>query len=130
MEINTVSPRDFQVIQGYGDGGFRVSGLRHDGSILVVPTRTLAWPVTSLAAATPEAFAALADERPPIEILLLGTGGRMQVIPASLRRRLREVLGIGVEVMDTGAACRTYNVLVAEMRPVAAALLAVESASE
>ncbi|PKU23702.1 Mth938-like domain-containing protein [Telmatospirillum siberiense] len=124
MEINTVNPRDFQVIQGYGDGGFRISGQRHEGPVLVLPSRTLAWPVFDLAAATAESFSALADERPPIEVLLLGTGARMRTIAPSLRRALRDLYGVTVEVMDSGAACRTYNVLVAELRPVAAALLA------
>jgi uncharacterized protein len=124
MEINTVSPRDFQVIQGYGDGGFRISGLRHEGSVLVFPSRTMAWPVASLAVLRLEDFIALTAERPHIEVLLLGTGSRMQAIPAALRHGLREAYGLGIEVMDTGAACRTYNVLVAEARPVAAALLA------
>lgn len=126
MEINTVSPRDFQVIQGYGDGGFRISGLRHEGSVLVFPSRTIAWPVVGLAAMTVDGFAALADEQPRIEVLLLGTGSRLQAIAPTLRRRLREIYGLGIEVMDTGAACRTYNVLVAEARPVAAALLVTE----
>lgn len=123
MEINTVNPRDFQVIQGYGDGGFRISGQRHEGAVLVLPSRTLAWSVADLGQVTPESLSALADERPAIEVLLLGTGARTQAIAPSLRRALGELYGLGVEVMDSGAACRTYNVLVAELRPVAAALL-------
>jgi uncharacterized protein len=128
MEINTVSPRDFQVIQSYGDGGFRISGLRHEGSVLVFPTRTIAWPVAGVGDLTAESFADFAAEEPRLEVLLLGTGSRMLAIDPSLRRRLREAHGLVVEVMDTGAACRTYNVLVAEARPVAAALLATDVA--
>lgn len=126
MEINTVSPRDFQVIQGYGDGGFRISGLRYDGPVLVFPTRTVAWPVKSLAEVTIDSFAALSAEQPRVEILLLGTGSRIQAIPPVLRQGLREAHGVVLDVMDTGAACRTYNVLVAEARPVAAALLVMD----
>ncbi len=128
MEINTVNPRDFQVIQGYGDGGFRISGLRHEGPVLVCPARTVSWPVTGLARLTVDDFAALAAERPRIEVLLLGTGSRMLAVSTELRRGLRDAFGLGIEVMDTGAACRTYNVLVAEARPVAAALLASDPA--
>jgi uncharacterized protein len=123
MEINTVSPRDFQVIQGYDVGGFRISGLRHEGAVLVFPRRTLAWPVESLGVVTVDSLRALADEDPRIEVLLFGTGRRMSGVSQGLRRALRDAHGVVLEVMDTGAACRTYNVLVAEGRPVAAALL-------
>lgn len=126
MEINTVSSRDFQVIEGYGDGGFRISGRRHEGSVLIFPTRTIAWPVAGLASVVVDDFAALAGEQPRVEVLLLGTGSRMLTVAPSLRRALREAYGLVLDVMDTGAACRTYNVLVAEARPVVAALLAVE----
>jgi uncharacterized protein len=59
-----------------------------------------------------------------VEVLLLGTGTRHEFVPPSLRRRLRDA-GIVIDTMDTGAACRTYNVLVAEDRRVAAALIAL-----
>lgn len=123
MEINTVNPRDFQVIQGYGDGGFRISGQRYEGPVLVLPSRTLAWPVTDPGQLSPQSFAALAGEHPVVEVLLLGTGERGWTIGPALRRALRDIHGVTIEVMDTGAACRTYNVLVAELRPVAAALM-------
>ena len=124
MEINSVSPRDYQVIQSYGDGGFRVSGRRFDGSVLVFPRHTVAWPVATAGELTPECLALLAEASSPVELLLLGTGQRMQPVPAEVRRYIKGC-GIALDVMDTGAACRTYNVLLAEGRPVAAALMAV-----
>ena len=122
MEANTVSSRDYQVIQGYDDAGFRISGRRHDGAVLVFPRHSVGWAVDGLAAVTVDSLQALAGEDPRVEILLLGTGRRMLAVPASLRLALREAHGVVLEVMDTGAACRTFNVLVAEGRPVAAAL--------
>ena len=124
MEINSVSPRNYQVIHSYGDGGFRVSGRRLDGSVLVFPSHTVAWPVAAAGDLTAESLAVLAEASSPVEILLLGTGQRMLPVPPALRRYVRGC-GIALDVMDTGAACRTYNVLLAEGRPIAAALIAV-----
>jgi uncharacterized protein len=124
MDITPLIPTGRQIIQSYGDGGFRISGTRHEGSVLIFPVQTLLWPVVEVEAMTEEALAAVALAEPKVEILLLGTGARLRTIPAALRRSLRG-LGVAVDVMDTGAACRTYNVLLAEERRVAAALIAV-----
>jgi len=86
-----------------------------------MPDRTIDWPVASMAELGTASFAAII-ERGDIEILLLGTGARMAPVPAEIRLALRHA-GIVVEPMDTGAACRTYNVLIAEDRRAAAALL-------
>ncbi|MDR3435695.1 Mth938-like domain-containing protein [Telmatospirillum sp.] len=125
MEINTANPRDNQVIQAYGNGGFRVSGLLYQGAVLVCPRRTIAWPITDAATVTVESLAALAEETPRPEVLLLGCGAKAAPVAPDLRRSLREIYGLSLEVMDTGAACRTYNILLAEGRPVAAALFPV-----
>jgi uncharacterized protein len=127
MEVNTVSFRDFQVIQSYDESGFRISGQRYDGSVIVFSRHAVSWPVMGLAAATVESFKDLLTEQPYVELMLFGTGRRMRMIPSSLQAGLREAYGLVPEVMDTGAACRTFNVLVAEGRPVAAALLAVDA---
>lgn len=113
-----------QYIEAYGGGGFRVSGARFAGSVLVRPDRTLAWPVSRHADVTLESLAALTAEASLLEILLIGCGASNQLLPRALRDGLRD-LGIVPEAMDTGAACRTYNVLMAEDRRVAAALLAI-----
>ncbi len=122
MDITPFVPADRQLIQGYGDGGFRISGNRHEGAVLVFPGQTLAWGVADFAAITPESLAPVLEAAPKVELLLLGSGGRMLLPSPELRRYFRE-RGVVLEAMDTGAACRTYNVLLAEERRVAAALL-------
>lgn len=124
MDITPLVPAGRQLIQGYGDGGFRITGTRHEGSVLVFPTRVLAWPVTNIADLTADWAGPVIDAGDRVEILLLGCGERMVPVGAHLRQALRAAR-IVLEAMDTGAACRTYNVLLAEERRVAAALIAV-----
>ena len=121
MDVTPLIPADRQVIDSYGPSGFHVSGTAYEGAILVFPDATEPWPVRTLAEVTAASLAPV-TARGTVEILLLGTGQRMQPVPPPLRRALREA-GIVVDAMDTGAACRTYNVLLAEDRRVAAALL-------
>ena len=118
-------PAERQLIQAYGEGHFRVSGVVHKGSVIVRPERTISWPITALVDVTLESLDLVVSAEPKVEILLLGCGRR----PAPLKTTLRGALkacGIGVELMDTGAACRTYNVLLSEDRHVAAALIAID----
>lgn len=124
MDITPSVPADRQLIQSYGGGGFRISGARHRGSVLVFPARTLAWAVDAADAASAASLAAVSEEEPKVELLLIGTGPRMLPIPAELRAHFRG-MRVVVEGMDTGAACRTYNVLLAEERRIAAALIAI-----
>lgn len=113
-----------QLIQSYAAGGFRIAGSRHEGSVLVLPERTLAWPVAAPEQVTAESLAPIAAAEPAVEILLLGLGPRFATVAAELRSELRAA-GIVVEAMDTAAACRTYNLLASEDRRVAAALIAL-----
>jgi uncharacterized protein len=126
VEITPLQPsQDRQILQAYGKGGFRVSDTQWAGAIIVFPTRTTLWRVGSLADLTLEAFAPVGEASdPPIELLLIGTGQRMALLPSKLQAGLR-AMGLGIDIMDTGAACRTYNVLIGEERRVAAALLPV-----
>jgi uncharacterized protein len=117
MELIAVSPAGRQIIERYAASGFRVSGVVYQGPVLVFPDRTLAWS----AAFTPESLAPVVAHG-GVELLLLGLGRRMIPVAADLRAWFKE-RGIALEAMDTGAACRTYNVLLAEDRRVAAALL-------
>ena len=117
-------PEERQLIQSYGAGQFRVSNVVYRHPILVMPERTVAWQTTDLAGLMLDKLAVLIDCKPAIEILLVGCGTRAAPVPAELRQALRG-RGIVVDAMDTGAACRTYNVLLAESRRVAAALLPV-----
>jgi len=107
-----------QLIERYGAGGFRVSGVVFAGPVLVFPDRTIIW-----ATATPSIEGLEpAITHGGIELILLGLGRRVAPVMPQLRAALK-AHGIGVEAMDTGAACRTYNLLAAEDRLVAAALL-------
>jgi uncharacterized protein len=120
LDVTPLVARDRQVIERYGASGFQVSGVAYDGAILVLPQATHLWPVAALTDVTCVNLAPIVDAR--VQILLLGCGARMAPVPPALRQELRGQ-GIVVEAMDTGAACRTYNVLLAEDRRVAAALL-------
>src|SRR5918911_1151318 len=112
------------LIDAYGAGGFRFADMSHRGSILALPSGVKAWDVRSAADFSEEAFAPVLAEAAAIDVLLVGTGLEAAPLPEGLRRLLREA-GIGADAMQTGAAARTYNVLAAENRKVAAALVAV-----
>jgi uncharacterized protein len=113
-------------IDAYGNGGFRFADMSHRGSILALPSGIEAWAVASPGEITPAALARLLDEATAIEVLLFGTGVGLVPLPRESRLALEEV-GLVPDLMGTGAAVRTFNVLLSEGRAVAAALLAVES---
>jgi uncharacterized protein len=112
-------------IDAYGNGGFRFAGMSHKGSLLIVPSGIYAWEAQSLDEVTPEACAAFVREMAPPAVVLLGIGPTHLMPPEPVRRLFAEAR-LGLEIMTTGAACRTYNVLLAEGRDVGAALLAVD----
>ncbi|MBL28831.1 MAG: hypothetical protein CMM50_14915 [Rhodospirillaceae bacterium] len=125
MDISPLIPGDRQVIESYGGGGFKISGERFDGSVVIFPERVVAWSVAAAGDVTPEMMAIMAGaEAPAVDLLLFGSGKGFARLPEPAVRAVRGA-GIIVETMDTGAACRTYNVLMAEGRRVAAALIAV-----
>ncbi len=113
-----------KAIASYGDGGFRIADERHDGSVLVFPDRVMAWPVSRKADLAPESFREVTAAAGAVDILLLGCGSEIPTVPRAVRDILK-AHRIVVDAMDTGAACRTYNVLLGEGRAVAAALIAV-----
>jgi uncharacterized protein len=112
------------LIDAYGNGGFRFAEMSHRGSILVLPSGIRAWAPTEPRAIDRTALRPVVAEGRAVELLLIGTGLDIAPFPDSLRRWLKEA-GIGLDVMQTGAAARTYNILMAENRKVAAALIAV-----
>ena len=117
--------RDAPSIDAYGESGFRLSGERHEGSLLVVADTAQAWPVTSLAELTLDSLAPVFEAgRAEVEFLLLGVGLRNAPPPRAIREALLAA-GMGFEFMDTPAAAKLYNVLTAEGRRVAAALIAI-----
>jgi uncharacterized protein len=122
--LPTPDPAQRQVIQGYGPGHFRISMVEHSGPVLVTPEQSFAWPVAGAAEIAADNLAAVLAVSPPIELLVLGCGERAVFVPPAVRAALR-ARGLALEIMDTGAACRTYNVLLAEGRRVAAALIPV-----
>jgi uncharacterized protein len=118
MELTPLVQPGRQIIERYGPRGFRVSGTVYLGPVLVFPDRTAIW---AGAAVTEDSLAPVV-EHGGVELLLVGLGRRMDPIVPALRGALK-ARGIAIEGMETGAACRTYNVLLAEDRRVAAALL-------
>ena len=121
MKLHLSQSGNTHVITGYGEGYIEVNKQRHERSLVVMPERLWTdWSATTfeaLAAGDLEALAALGQE-----VILLGTGNLLRFPRPELMRLLNQA-GIGLEVMDVPAACRTYNILVAEERKVAAALL-------
>ena len=113
-------------IDAYGNGGFRFADMSHRGSILALPSGIEAWGVASAGDITPQMLRRVLEEAADIEILLIGTGDAMVPLTRETRLALGEA-GIEPELMSTGAAVRTFNVLLSEERAVAAALVAVES---
>lgn len=106
---------------GYGEGYVEVNRQRHGASLVVSADRVITdWPAKSIEGLTADHFAAVAALEP--EIVLLGTGAQFSFPAPALLAPLRQA-GIGVEVMDTPAACRTYNILLGEGRNVVAALV-------
>jgi uncharacterized protein len=112
-------------IEAYGNGGFRFADMSHRGSLLCLPTGIYGWEPKDPMALVADDFARVFAEADNIEILLIGSGKELRPIPKPLRAALREA-HISADSMSTGAAVRTFNVLLAEERAVAAALIAVE----
>jgi uncharacterized protein len=111
-------------IDAYGNGGFRFAEMSHRGSILCMPSGIHGWKPADPAALAEADFDRVLDGASDIELLLVGTGMELKPLPKAVREILRAA-GLTVEPMSTGAAVRTYNVLLAEDRAVAAALVAV-----
>lgn len=111
-------------IDAYGNGGFRFADMSHRGSILCLPSGVHGWDVMEDGPLSIEQFQRVLDETGDIEFLLVGTGSSIRPLPAELKAALRAA-NVSSDPMSTGAAVRTYNVMLAESRAVAAALIAV-----
>ena len=120
MKLHASGPATYNTITAYGEDYVQVNSQRYQSSLIVMADKVLDWPVEGFEALSEKSFSPLKNEKP--EIVLLGTGPRQRFPHPSLTASLTQA-GIGVEVMDLKAACRTYNILVAEERKVAAALL-------
>jgi uncharacterized protein len=111
-------------IDAYGNGGFRFAGLSHRGSLLCLPSGIWAWPPATPAEIDEAALLPVFAEAADIELFLLGVGASMWVLPEALRRLFKEHR-VAIEVMTTGAAVRTYNIVLGENRRAGAGLVAV-----
>lgn len=120
MRLNEVKYTDAQPVDGYGPGFFRVGGKVVPGHVIATHSGTRPW----AGLADVDALLPLAEE---VDVLFIGTGAEIAHIPAELRQALEDA-GMGVEVMSSPAACRTYNVLLSEGRRVALAVLTVGAA--
>lgn len=113
-----------QVIDGYGGGGFRIARTRYESSVIVFPDSAHAWEIKTFEDIGETSFELVLAQAEEVDVLLIGCGKKQYFLPPAIEQQLR-ARRIVPEVMDTGAACRTYNVLLSEGRRVAAALIAV-----
>lgn len=123
MDITPLVPETSKVIQGYGNFRFKINGEWMSGNIIVFPSHVIPWEVASPDAISLESFYTV--NASTVELLLIGLGKNVISFPSHLRQELKS-RGIAIECMDTGAACRTYNVLLSEGRKIAVALIAIE----
>lgn len=124
MKIHLESGVGQNLIRAYAPGSVTINNVAHTRSLIVTPEQVIDWPPASFAEILAVHFDVLAAMRP--EVVILGTGTKLQFPSPRLTRALVEA-NIGLEVMDTGAACRTYNILMSDGRRVAAALLMIEN---
>src|SRR3569833_2211972 len=99
MELTRQAPEGRELIQSYAGGMFRVSDVIHQGSVMVTPKATFAWPVTRFEDITLDSFAPLFEGDIKVDVCLLGCGARMQRLPVEIRAALKEK-GLTVEPMD------------------------------
>ena len=111
-------------IDAYGNGGFRFADMSHRGSLLCIPSGIYGWDADEDSELDVALFSRVFDEAKDIEVLLVGTGTDIRPLPPVLKMRLRDAQIIS-DPMNTGAAVRTFNVMLSESRAVAAALIAV-----
>ncbi len=126
MELSNTDFGSQPPIDAYGDMGFRIDKKRVEGSMYLLPDAGMfPWVVGSIDELTPDHFSEIAAASGTFDLLLIGAGTSLRFPSAHVREHLANI-PLHYEVMDTGAACRTYNVLLGEQRRVAAALIAVE----
>jgi uncharacterized protein len=121
MKFSLDDPSDGFIVDAYEPGRVTINGIAHERSILVLPDRIVTdWDPQSVAELSAEQLRFVAELRP--DVVLLGTGLEQLFLPPALYAPILEQ-GIGMEMMDTASACRTYNILATEGRRVAAILM-------
>ncbi|RED51047.1 Mth938-like domain-containing protein [Aestuariispira insulae] len=125
MDITPSIPGNKTVVNSYGPGRFKVSHQDYDDtSLALLPESVQTWDVKDIQDLTVESLSIFTKLDEPIEVLLIGCGERMQLIPSAIKQAMREN-GIAIEPMETGAACRTFNILMSEGRRAGAAVIAL-----
>ena len=125
MDVTPLIRAGQQIIQGYTGGKFKISGQIYEGAVIVLTSNAVSWDAPGdLTALKQSHFEDLIAQAGELDVVLLGVGKTMKFLDPALKKALKDK-GLSLDVMDTGAACRTYNVLMAEGRRVAAALLPV-----
>jgi uncharacterized protein len=119
MDLTPLIDQDSKIIQSYNNGYFKVNGEKYEHSILIAPHHVMKWVHGDNLSL--KDFQPLIDISDTIDVVLIGTGSKTVFLEPSLKKELR-ANNLHIEVMDTGAACRTYNVLMSEARRVMCAL--------
>lgn len=120
MKLNLEQNPHLNVVTGYGAGHLMINRVRHAGNLIITGNTIKPWAPGGFEGLTADDFVMVREMGP--EVVLVGTGSRQRFPAAQVLRPLIDA-GIGFEVMDLAAACRTYNILVAEGRTVLAALI-------
>lgn len=123
MEFTEINSSEEAFVAGYGDGGFRMGDSRFEGSMMITPDGFYPWAVSEKSEISIESLEPILNAS-GVEIIVIGLGPNMAFLPKNIRAAFEEKK-IAIEAMDTGAAARTYNVLLQEGRLVAAALIAI-----
>ncbi|MCP5362241.1 MAG: Mth938-like domain-containing protein [Hyphomicrobiales bacterium] len=124
MDVTPLVPRNRTLIQSYGNGRFVVADTPYEGSVILTKESIIDWSINKIEELSNILLEEIIQCQSNADLLLLGTG-KTQTFPPKPMLEMLRAAGLVVEVMDTGAACRTYNVLLAEERAVMAALIAV-----
>lgn len=124
MDVTPLIPQGRKVIEAYGGNSFQVSGDSYAYSIQVFADHVLPWDIVKIDDLTEDHFRSVIAAEPKVELILIGCGKKISLVPSNIRQFLKKH-AMTIDVMDTGAACRTYNVLLSEGRRVAAVLIAV-----
>ncbi|QEL54197.1 Mth938-like domain-containing protein [Chromobacterium paludis] len=122
MKMHQASGQGKNLFTGYGEGHVLINAQRHDGNLIVSADKIAPWAAADFSSLAVEHFDALLAYQP--EVVLFGSGKSQRFVHPRLYAALTQA-GIGMECMDTQAACRTFNILLAEDRRVVAALLAI-----
>jgi uncharacterized protein len=128
MDITPLIDKNSNVIYSYGDNQFNISGTIYEYNVVVFPQKVIPWNIKSFESFSINDILPLHSELNEIDILIIGCGFSHKTIPLSLKydiKNLKNNSPLNIEVMQTAAACRTYNVLLLEGRRIGAALIQV-----